>query len=138
MRRIVKIGFPIVCVVVIGGTFFALHKLEKKVENSKEKNTIKTSTNDNISNNIEKNIDSKKEVSFSTPIQKEVEKMNTELEEKAIEILKKTYTFNDDVYFTNEGIEDGNYIIAVRYKETTSAKIYYEIDIENEKVEVHY
>ena len=140
MKRIVKIGFPIACVVVIGGTFFALNKLQKKVKVSKKDNTVNTSVSENVSEKIDNDIDTINEVSFSTPIQndeqvKDSEKQN---EEKAIEILKKTYSLNDDVYFTNEGKEDNSYIIAVRNKDTTAAKIYYEVNIENEKVNVHY
>lgn len=34
MKKVIKVGFPIVCVVIIGGTFYMLGNLDKKVEDS--------------------------------------------------------------------------------------------------------
>ena len=49
-----------------------------------------------------------------------------------------TYGDINNVYYSNEGIENGKYIIAVRDIETTTAKIYYIVDIENEVVDIYY
>lgn len=34
MKKVIKVGFPIVCVVIIGGTFYMLGNLDRRVEDS--------------------------------------------------------------------------------------------------------
>lgn len=50
MNRVVKIGFPILCVCVIGGTFGLLKKFQKDVneyiENSNEVNRVSENSTD--------------------------------------------------------------------------------------------
>jgi len=148
MKKIVKVGFPIVCVVIIGGTFILMGKTANKIKETKKSNT-----------NIEVN-ETKSEVKdkdmLSTSIKAgelnstavdemvEVDGDETEnsLEEqnykKACEIAKKKDEKRTaKVYYTNEGIEDGKYIVAVRLEETTEAINYYLVDIDTEKVEIY-
>lgn len=51
MKRAVKIGFPIACVVIVGGTLIALNNLQNKVEKiSKNKEKIQNSVNQTYEN----------------------------------------------------------------------------------------
>lgn len=167
MKKIIKIGFPIVCVAVIGGTFYLLNKTLDRVnamnedaksnnitnvingtsQNLLSQNSLSNSNVSNVSNlitnkvsNITNNTNS---VSSSTVLVEDQEKMEAkklEDKEKVIELVKKRDgERRDKVYYTHEGTtENGKYIVAVRYEATTEAIIYYEVDLENEIVNIHY
>jgi tRNA A37 N6-isopentenylltransferase MiaA len=138
MKRIIKIGFPILCVAVVGGTFYLLNKTLDKVNtgeavdneiNYSENNTTLEETNDTTV------------IPSTTSYQEEVDKANQESENKtkAKELAeKKDGTRTQKVYFTNEGKEDDKYLVAVRDEETTEALIYYLVDVETETVEIYY
>ena len=153
MKKIVKIGFPIVCIAVLGGTFIVLKKAEKKVEEMKKyENTTQNVTSENLLSNNSKTSDNMKsfdvndnenvqnEISYSIPIEndEDVKNAKKQNQEKAFDIVKKVHGESDDLYYTNEGMEDEKYIVAVRYKETTSTKIYYIVNLEDETAEIYY
>ena len=50
MRRIIKIGFPILCVAVIGGTFILLNKATERISrnNLKEEDAYTNTVENNI------------------------------------------------------------------------------------------
>ena len=54
MKRIIKIGFPIVCVAVIGGTFYLLNKTLDRVNSMNEDTKINNITN--VTNNTNPNL----------------------------------------------------------------------------------
>ncbi len=150
MRKVIKIGFPILCVVIIIGTFYLLNKLEKKVEGSieqsaeegEETNTNIQSTNEaeNITGNVTENV-VENEVTYSTPIREDEEVQNekNKNEQEAFKIAKDTFgEESDNYYYTNEGMEDNKYIVAIRYKDTTKVRIYYIVDLENKTAEIYY
>lgn len=166
MRKIIKIGFPIVCVAVIGGTFYLLNKTLDRVnamnedaksnnitnvtnntsQNLLAQNNLSNSNVNNVSNAITNKVsnvsNSTNSVSTSTVLVEDQEKMEAkklEDKEKVIELVKKRDgERRDKVYYTHEGTENGKYVVAVRYEATTEAIIYYEVDLENEKVDIHY
>ena len=77
MKRVVKIGFPIVCVVIIGGTFFLLNGAKKRVNNMKSQKETNSTVVENIVDNTSKtnNIDednTNKKV-YSVPVEKDYE-----------------------------------------------------------------
>ena len=70
MKRIVKIGFPILCVAVIGGTFHLLNKTQDRVnemnrenqnrisnvtKNESLENNTKNVSNENVANSVNEN-----------------------------------------------------------------------------------
>ena len=137
MRRIIKIGFPILCISIIIGTFILLSKTAEKINKNKlvenddenitfqDENTINESVqNEIIENTIYVNSE-------------EVKAKEKENEEKAIEIVKKLAPPLSNVYYTNEGMVGNYYIVAIRDNETKKEKIYYGVDIENEKIEIY-
>ncbi|MCI8309237.1 MAG: hypothetical protein HFJ45_03325 [Clostridia bacterium] len=160
MKRIIKIGFPIVCVAVIGGTFYLLNKTLDKVNASKQERENNSNVNEQNSpsyideNAIIQNVLDKNSVNnvsntnnisntvTSTILVEEEEAIETkkiEDKEKAIELVKE----NEDertrkVYYTNEGLDGDRYIVAVRYEDTTEVAIYYSVDVESESIEIYY
>lgn len=147
MRKAFKIGFPIACVVIIGGTFVMLHNMKKDVENANvSSNIIANQENNTILDNVTNNEETKNVTSdISIPVAVEDEEQaktdKKKNQNKAIELVKEKYGNSSNVYFSNEGNDEENenkYIVAVRNKETTTAKIYYIVDINTDEVEIYY
>ena len=160
MKRIIKIGFPIVCVAVIGGTFYLLNKTLDKVNASKQERENNSNVNEQNSpsyideNAIIQNVLDKNSVNnvsntnnisntvTSTILVEEEEAIETkkiEDKEKAIELVKENADERTrKVYYTNEGLDGDRYIVAVRYEDTTEVAIYYSVDVESESIEIYY
>lgn len=149
MRKIIRIGFPILCVGIILVTFWMLAdikekaesgelKTEENVENEVENNIENTANNikNSIENNIENDIvnDSTNEVINQNSVFSTEREVNLN---KAIYILEQIVE-DENVYYTDEGMEEERFIIAVRDKESTEAKKYYIVDIETGEVEIYY
>ena len=189
MKKSIKIGFPIACVVIVGGTLIALGNLQNKVDdisNKKNENKVENSVNqvyENKINNSEYNyssdyekdynyiekdenniVEDKKDNTTTDNIFKNTanttikntttntsnNKTNTntteETEEKndisdkdkAIAMVKAEWGSDSSVYFTSEGVSNGNYIVAVRDKSNTSVKMFYKVNLENNTVEIDW
>ena len=142
MNKVIKIGFPIVCIVIIAGTFFLLNKTQKKANNqAKIANQVTKIENIDSTGTKEKKQEEQinnNEYAISLEEEEKRKRKEQENEEKAIELATRAYGDISNVYYSNEGMEDNKYIIAVRDISTTTAKIYYSIDIENEVVEIYY
>jgi beta-glucosidase-like glycosyl hydrolase len=151
MKKVVKIGFPIVCVIVVGGTFYLLNRASNKVDEASENalntlNKVTQITNESVSNAsnelTELSTEDDEVYSYTVETEEEIqnkEKIAKENEEKAISLVKeKDGKRNEEVYYTNESSSDEGYVIAVRRKSTTEAIIYYIVNIEKETVEVYY
>lgn len=137
MRRIVKIGFPILCVAVIGGTFILLNKTTERIS----RNRLKDDDTENVV--VEENPDIV-EVNEGSLVENTVTSVSGENitqevknKNKAIELVKEKAPEYTDCYYTNEDMIDGNYLVAVRDNKTKEAKIYYTVDIQNEKIEIY-
>lgn len=166
MKKSVKIGFPIACIVIVVGTLIALvnlqnkaeelsnKKLENKVVNSVNKVTetkIKISNtneydyeqnkiNENINkivNNVNKNNVSKNKNSTNKVVAKEETKKVSD-KDKAIAMVQAEWGSDPSVYFTSEGVSKGNYIIAVRDKSNTSVKMFYKVNLQANTVEIDW
>jgi tRNA A37 N6-isopentenylltransferase MiaA len=138
MKRIIKIGFPILCVAVVGGTFYLLNKTLDKVNTGE---AVDNETNYSENNTTLEETNDTTVIPSTTSYQEEVDKTNQESENKtkAKELAeKKDGARTQKVYFTNEGKEDDKYLVAVRDEETTEALIYYLVDVETETVEIYY
>ncbi len=70
MKKVIRIGFPIVCVVIIGGTFYMINKLDKKVEGSlKNQYSNSTNTSTEVENETALNEDKiQNDVSYTVPV----------------------------------------------------------------------
>ena len=134
MRKVVRIGFPILCIGIILVTFWMIGDIKKKVKENKTTSKIENKVENEITNEIANEIVDENENTGENSFlgtEKDV-KFN-----KATYILKKIVT-DENVYFTDEGMEENRYIIAVRDKETTETKQFYIIDIETEEIEIYY
>ncbi len=138
MKKIVRIGFPIICLLIIAVTFWMLIDIKDQVEEDKKQkeevaeNELIQDDNQIIQNKIENEVIGNSTGSAFFSDEKDV------YVNKAVQVLKKEIEFTDKQYCTGEGEEDGRYIIAVRNSETTEAEKYYIVDIENGKFEAYY
>lgn len=86
MKKVIKVGFPIVCVVIIGGTFYMLNKLDKQVEGSLKSqysNTTNTSTeSENEITNSENII--QENVSYTVPVNTLTENNENEINSNSV------------------------------------------------------
>lgn len=130
MRKIIKVGFPILCVAVIGGTFILLNKTTDKI------NRNKLNEND-VDNDFLKSSIIEEESSQNVLSPEEAKIQEVKNKSKAIEIIKKLAPPTTNSYWTNEGMIGDKYLVAVRDSVTKEAKIYYTVDIGNEKYEVY-
>lgn len=122
-----------VIVVMIVGIIIGKNTIKSQPtsSNTVEKNpinTVENATNNNINTetniNVEENIIEQEE--------KKEEEPKTDLE-KAIHIVKKDWGEDSTVYFAQDGqTNNGEYIICVREKETTRAKAWYTVNVEDE------
>ena len=84
MKKVIKIGFPIVCVVIIGGTFYMLNDLDRQVEKSlrsQYSNTTNTSTETEITdseNTVQEN------VSYTVPVNTSTENDENEINSNSV------------------------------------------------------
>lgn len=129
MKKIVKIGFPIVCVAIIIFTFWLMIDMKEKVDANSDK---KNETSEEIDNSLNKNTENK--VADDTLLNS---KDDIYLR-KSIQVLEDEIKVKDNQYFTSEGEEDGRYIVALRDAETTEAKIYYIVDVDTGEYEIYY
>lgn len=158
MNKKVKIAVPIVCVLVVGITFYMIFDIKNKVEK------INYDTNDIVvENTVEENIiDEENTVNEENTIANDVSKENTTIEnvvtqsgseevseeedaystkklDEAKYLVKKAWGDDDTVYFTTEGVSsEGLYLVAAREKSTTNVKNYFKVNLETKKVEVDY
>ena len=155
----------IVCVLVVGGTFYMLHDIKGKVkkvnnissniventvENVIEENqtdiqniTNETNTVENTTTNEIKNtIDTKNNQVQNTTKEKKVSNSPaipavTDDKQKAIELVKKEWGEDDTVSFSFDYInEKGEYVVAVKDKASATVKNYFKVNLQNGTVEL--
>lgn len=135
MKKIIKIGFPIICIAVIAGTFILLNKTTDRINRNKlQKDEIDNSFEENIINEVEDNTNTENIVELSP---EEAQKKEIENKAKAIEIVKRLAPPLENVYYTNEGKVENNYLVAIKDNDTKNPKIYYSVDVENEEIEIY-
>ena len=158
-----KIWVPIVCVVVVAITFFMIHDIQKKIDKMEPQNTLGTLDNtsqnevtdvenevsenlveENVvenenSNSTENATSSKNQVinqtinESSKPTQPGV----TDQKQKAIELVKKEWGEDDTVNYVFDYVnENGEYVIAVKDRNTATVKYYFRVNLETKTVEL--
>lgn len=135
MRRAIKIGFPILCVAVIGGTFILLNKTTERINRNRlpeDDEEVTTSEMQLVEEGTEETTN--QVVTVSSEEAKSQEMKN---KAKAIEIIKKSAPPVSNSYCTNEGMAGDKYLVAIRDSVSKDAKIYYAVDVENETFEIY-
>lgn len=141
MRRIIKIGFPIVCLAIIAGTFVLLNKTAEKinrnklVEEDESFNEVLNETEQLPDENVVNETANENAVTTTDP--EEIKVLEAKNRAQAIELVKRLAPPMSNVYYTNEGTENGLYIVAIRDNDTKNPNIIYSVDIENEKLEIY-
>ena len=134
MRKLIKIGFPIVCIAIIGGTFVLLDRTTSKINRNKLSSDESSIYEENV---IETEVSNGEEVLENIVNSEDVKIKEIDNKAKAIELVKRLSPPLTNVYYTNEGKVEDNYLVAVRDSETQIIKIYYVVDINNEKIEIY-
>lgn len=148
MRKWLKFIVPGICIFVVAITFFMLFDMQNKIEKEKygvenidssdETNTIQNLVNTNVSD-IENKNEVNNIIEEEHVVDEEEDKFSKTKQEKAIDLVKEYWGEDSTVYFTNEGINsNGEYMVAVRKKTSTTVEDYFKVDIEKETVEIDY
>lgn len=154
-----------VCIIVIGGTFYMLHDISKKVKsintenNYTVENIIQNQVNENNTN--EQNVSTENNIVENTVVN-EINNMTntatnqtsntsknttipntpaipavTDDKQKAIELVKKEWGADDTVSFSFDYInEKGEYVVAVKDKASATVKCYFRVNIQSGTVEL--
>ena len=153
MKKALKFIVPGVCILVVVITFAILFDLQNKVEEVNYgteniaddmvdeewiENTITEEENILVDNTtIVENSENVIEDDYVTnPEEDELSNVN---QESATDLVKKYWGEDNTVYFTNEGTNsNGEYIVAVRQKTSTTVKSYFKVNLETKTVEIDY
>lgn len=133
MKKIIKIGFPIICVAIIGGTFILLNKTTEKINKNRLKDDDIEISNSETSNIIVEN--EEEMTNIISPEDAKVQEVKNKA--TAIELVKKLAPPATDCYYTNEGMDKNNYLVAIRDNDTKDARIYYSVDIQSKKIDIY-
>lgn len=150
-----KVWIPIICVIVVGVTFYMIHDIQSKIENVDEiPNTINEEQQDeNIENGADENVaeDNHAESEITnTPENTTVSNTNTSSQssapaipavtdekQKAIELVKKEWGKDDTVDYVFDYInENGEYVVAVKDRTTATVKYYFRVNLKTGTVEL--
>ena len=134
MKKLIKIGFPIVCIAIIGGTFVLLDRTTSKINRNKLSSDESNIYDENV---IETEVSNGEEVLENMVNSEDIKIKEIDNKAKAIGLVKKLSPPLTNVYYTNEGRVEDNYLVAVRDSDTQITKIFYVVDINNEKIEIY-
>ena len=134
MKKAIKIGFPILCVAVIGGTFILLNKTTERIN----KNRLPDDEDKLVETQIDETETTEETITTTTTVTSEEAKtQEIKNKAKAIDIIKKSAPSVSNSYCTNEGIAGGKYLVAIRDNTSKEVKIYYAVDVEKETFEIY-
>lgn len=154
MRKALKFIVPGVCIIIVIITFVMLFDIQNKVEEVNY-GTENIAVDDNMvdeewieNTTSEENVieDDTNTVEYSENIVEdeyvvapEEDKLSNVYQESATDLVKKYWGEDNTVYFTNEGVNNnGEYIVAVRQKTSTTVKSYFKVNLETKTVEIDY
>lgn len=165
MKNVIMIIFLIICVGILVGMFFVSGNTsnnENTTNNTNSNNVVyenniidNTNTEnrvlENKAENIVENVNTTETTNVSnTEVTNTASNDSNESEETtvdyddsndkeiAISLAEKEWGEDETVYYTNEGVKDGKYVVAVRDKSDTSVKLYYKVDINSSSVEIEW
>lgn len=150
-----KIWVPIICIIVVGVTFYMMHDIKSKIEKMEPENKTNSEENaqeesqeseDNVTENISEGNKTNQE---TTKENKSATKTNrnqndapakagvTDQKQKAIELVKKKWGEDDTVNYVFDYVnENEEYVIAVKDKASATVKYYFRVNLETETVEL--
>ena len=155
MNKWIKIGFPILCVLVVVVTFYLLHNAQSKIKAKEETNTTKV---ENVVNEVEEENTVEVENTVNEVEPEEIkttveqggassaslyEKNNdagsTQKKNEAIQLVKENWGADDTVTFRCDQVTgDGIYVIAVVSKQTGNVQNYFRVNLDDKIVQVDY
>ena len=149
MRRSTKIIIAGLCIFVVALTLFLIFDMQRQLSKRTSNNPIEenTATNSNSTSNVQANTTNtaknenntvNETVTKNEVTQNVVEQNTVKNNETAIDLVKKKWGADDEsVYYTNEGINDtGEYLVAVRSKESTFAIANFKVNMSTKEVEI--
>lgn len=159
-----KVWIPIICMIVVGVTFYMIYDIQNKIEkvddNSNTKNQEQQGENIDNANNISENFVEENNVSNEISNTADLENDNTsnqmntstsqsnqssapaipavtDQKQKAIELVKKEWGKDDTVdYLFDHVNENGEYVVAVKDRATATVKYYFRVNLETGAVEL--
>lgn len=155
-----KVWVPIICVIVVGVTFFMLHDIQKKIDKMEDYENLANTNENNTTNDVGNDPENQNFVEENT-VQNEVanevtntatnntvknvsinqnnvttEPGITDKKQKAIELVKKEWGADNSVDFVFDHVENDEYIIAVKDRSTATVKYYFRVNLETKTVEM--
>ena len=134
MKKVIKIGFPILCVGVIAGTFILLNRTTDRISRNR---LVEDDHNIVVNTTPYRPVTNAVPVVENTLSEEEIKAQEVKAKARAIELVKKFTPPTTNTYYTNEGMVENKYLVAVRDNTTKNATIYYTVDINSEKVEIY-
>lgn len=156
-----KIWVPIICVIVVGVTFYMIYDIQNKIEkmdpsdnrNAKENTVVNESVEQNdvieenvIENNVENEIhnetdntasNSSNTTNTANQSSAPAKPAVTDEKQKAIELVKEKWGKDDTVNYVFDYVnENGEYVIAVKDRASATVKYYFRVNLETESVEL--
>ena len=152
-----KIWVPIICMIIVGITFYMIHDIQNKIEKIDDQNITNPEENavaneveeennqpENIAqeetNNAIENTNTNSSSSTNTNINQNSAPAQagvTDQKQKAIELVKKEWGKDDTVNFVFDHVgENGEYVVAVKDRASATVKYYFRVNLETEQVEL--
>ncbi len=154
-----KVWIPIICIIVIGVTFYMLHDIQNKIEkngtqntidvpqnqtenvineeNNTEQNIVPENQTENETTNTEENTNVSNPANTTNPASAPAKPAVTDQKQKAIELVKKKWGKDDTVDYVFDYInENGEYVVAVKDRATATVKYYFRVNLETGAVEL--
>ncbi len=154
-----KVWIPIICIIVIGVTFYMLHDIQNKIEkngtqntidvpqnqtenvineeNNTEQNIVPENQTENETTNTEENTNVSNSANTTNPASAPAKPAVTDQKQKAIELVKKKWGKDDTVDYVFDYInENGEYVVAVKDRATATVKYYFRVNLETGAVEL--
>lgn len=154
-----KVWIPIICIIVIGVTFYMLHDIQNKIakngtqntinvpqnqtenvineENNTEQNIVPENQTENETTNTAENTNVSNSANTTNPASAPAKPAVTDQKQKAIELVKKKWGKDDTVDYVFDYInENGEYVVAVKDRATATVKYYFRVNLETGTVEL--
>lgn len=159
-----KIWVPIICVIVVGITFYMIHDIQTKIEKMEPQNQIEEeeivqdqATDEEKNNMVENTVESQMNFVVENIISNTTENKTpknetkpnktqsstpanpgvTDQKQKAIELVKKEWGQDETVNYVFDYVnENGEYVIAVKDRASATVKNYFRVNLETETVEL--
>lgn len=155
-----KVWVPIICVIVIGVTFYMIFDIQNKIKKVEPSNTTAGEQHDDSENEMNEDNDVEGNISEDNNIANEIANTAentatsentstsnissapaipavTDQKQKAIELVKKEWGKDDTVDYVFDYInENGEYVVAVKDRASATVKCYFRVNLKTGAVEL--